>query len=227
MTTGPLSGSMQRSRPARSSRSPPRGRAAAASGSASTRSAAALRGDRVVLGDDLRPARRAPSARRRRGRSCCRSTRELVGRDDRGRRRRSSASIVEVRAGAGPRARPTTASALMMSCSAVAMPTSVWTMSIGASEPTSILIFVMRFSSLAMSPGLELHPRLARAYTRSQYACSTELMTVWTLRTNVLVRGVPRVARGLDVEFGRPVWPKLRSSGWVMPRTSDPRGRPG
>ncbi len=39
----------------------------------------------------------------------------------------------------------------MMSCSAVAMPTSVWTMSIGASEPTSIRIFVMRLSSRAMS----------------------------------------------------------------------------
>ena len=72
----------------------------------------------------------------------------------------------------------------MMSCSAVAMPTSVWTMSIGASDPTSILIFVMRLSSLAMSRASSFTARLARAYTRSQYDCSTELMTVWTLRTN-------------------------------------------
>ena len=42
-------------------------------------------------------------------------------------------------------------SALMMSWSAVAMSTSVWTTSIGASEPTSILILVMRFSSTAIA----------------------------------------------------------------------------
>jgi hypothetical protein len=38
----------------------------------------------------------------------------------------------------------------MMSCSAVAIPNSVCVMSIGASDPTSILIFVMRFRSWAI-----------------------------------------------------------------------------
>jgi len=39
----------------------------------------------------------------------------------------------------------------MMSWSAVAMLTSVWTMSIGAREPTSILIRVIRLSSTAIA----------------------------------------------------------------------------
>ncbi len=51
----------------------------------------------------------------------------------------------------------------MMSCSAVAMPTSVCTMSIGASDPTSILIFVMRLSSFAMSRASSFTFRFARA----------------------------------------------------------------
>jgi hypothetical protein len=38
---------------------------------------------------------------------------------------------------------------MMICCSAVAIPTSVCTMSIGASEPTSILMRVMRFRSAA------------------------------------------------------------------------------
>jgi hypothetical protein len=47
-------------------------------------------------------------------------------------------------------ASPISPSAVMMSCSACAMPTSVWVMSIGASDPTSIRIFVMRFRSWAI-----------------------------------------------------------------------------
>ena len=65
-------------------------------------------------------------------------------------------------------ARPITPSALMMSWSAVAMLTSVWTTSIGASDPTSILIFVMRFNSTAIALASSLTLRLSYAYARSQ-----------------------------------------------------------
>ncbi len=74
-------------------------------------------------------------------------------------------------------------SALMMSWSAVAMFTSVCTTSIGASEPTSILILVMRFSSTAIALASSFTFRLSKAYTRSQYACSVALTVAWTLRT--------------------------------------------
>ena len=48
-------------------------------------------------------------------------------------------------------ASPIRPSARMMSCSRWAIVTSVWTMSIGASAPTSILIFVIRLRSFARS----------------------------------------------------------------------------
>ncbi len=60
-------------------------------------------------------------------------------------------------------ASPICPSARMISCSRWAIVTSVWTISIGASAPTSILIFVIRLKSFARSRASFLDSRFALA----------------------------------------------------------------
>src|SRR6202795_4303010 len=103
----------------------------------------------------------------------------------------------------------------MIAFSAVAVPPSVCVISIGASDPTSILIFVMRFRSWAILNDSFFTSRFWRAYTRSQYACSTELTTDCALRTKSWY-DESRVLRAMRISQVVVRGPKFRSNGWFI-----------
>ncbi len=103
----------------------------------------------------------------------------------------------------------------MMSCSAVAIPTSVCVISIGAREPTSILIRVIRFRSWAIRRDSFFTSRFWSAYTRSQYACSAELTVACTLRTKSWYEE-SRVLRAMRINHVVVLGPKLRRRGWFI-----------